>query len=95
MKKKDLDELITVSDLEKSINELRGIILNAINPKKDFLTPKEFSARTGMNYSTVIYKCSTGKLKAFQDSPNSSWLIDATEIERLRKIANENKMDEY
>jgi hypothetical protein len=91
MKKKDLDELVTVFDLEKGINELRGLILSAINPQKDFLTPKEFSARTGMNYSTVVYKCATGKLKAYQESPNSSWLIDATEIERIRKVANENK----
>jgi hypothetical protein len=91
MKKKDLDELVTVSDLEKGINELRGLILSAINPQKDFLTPKEFSARTGMNYSTVIYKCTMGKLKAFQESPNSSWLIDATEIERFRKQADENQ----
>lgn len=90
MKKKDLDELVTIADFEKGINDLKGIILSAMNPQKDFLSPKEFSARTGMNYSTVIYKCTTGKLKAFQESPNSSWLIDATEIERIRKGAEEN-----
>lgn len=91
MKKKDLDELVTIGDLEKGINELRGLILSAINPQKDFLTPKEFSARTGMTYSTVVYKCTVGKLKAFQDSPNSSWFIDATEIVRFKKQADENQ----
>ncbi len=93
MKKKDLDELVTIGDLEKGINELRSLILSAINPQKDFLSPKEFSARTGMNYSTVVYKCTMGKLKAFQESPNSSWLIDATEIERIRNGANENNSE--
>lgn len=90
MKKKDLDELVTIADFEKGINDLKGIILSAMNPQKDFLTPKEFSARTGIIYSTVIYKCNTGKLKAYQESPNSSWFIDATEIERIRKGAEEN-----
>ena len=91
MKIEDLEELVTKGYLEKSISELKGLILSAINPQKDFLTPKEFSARTGMNYGTVVNKCTMGKLKAFQESPNSSWFIDATEIERFRKQADENK----
>ena len=93
MKKKDLDELVTIGDLEKGINELRGLILSAINPQKDFLTPKEFSARTGMTYSTVVYKCTMGKLKAHQESPNSGWFIVATEIDRIRKGAEENNIE--
>lgn len=92
MKKKDLDELVTLGDLEKGINELRNLILSALNPQKDFLSPKEFSAKTGMPYGTVVYKCKNGKLKAFQESPNSSWFIDATEIERFRKQADENNI---
>jgi len=90
MKIEDLEELVTKGYLDQRISELKGLILSAINPQKDFLTPKEFSARTGILYNSVIYKCNMGKLKAFQESPNSSWFIDATEIERFRKQSDEN-----
>ncbi len=90
MKIEDLEELVTKGYLDQRISELEGLILSAINPQKDFLTPKEFSARTGIQYSSVIYKCTKGKLKAIQESPNSSWFIDASEIERFRKQADEN-----
>lgn len=90
MKIEDLEELVTKGYLDQRISELEGLILSAINPQKDFLTPKEFSARTGILYNSVIYKCTMGKLKAIQESQNSSWFIDATEIERFRKQADEN-----
>ena len=93
MKIEDLEELVTKGYLEKSISELKGLILSAINPQKDFLTPKEFSARTGQKYSTVVNKCTMGKLKAHQESPNGGWFIVATEIDRIRKGAEENNIE--
>jgi hypothetical protein len=94
MKKKDLDELVTIGDFEKGINELKGVILSLVNPQKDFLTPKEFAARTGQKYSSIVNKCNTGKLKAYQESPCSSWFIDVSEIDRIRKEADENKIED-
>lgn len=90
MKKTDFDQIATIADLVRLKNELKDIIFSAINPSKEFYTPKEFAYKVGMNYSTVIYKCAVGKLKAHQDSPNSSWFIDSSEIDRIRKRANDN-----
>jgi hypothetical protein len=90
MNKSDLNELVTKQDLENLKIELSGLILSKINPLKEFYTPKEFAGITGIPYSTIIYKCINGKLKAYQESPNCSWLIYATEIDRLKKEADEN-----
>jgi predicted transcriptional regulator len=94
MNKDDLNQLVTKQDLENFKVELSGLLLSKINPLKEFYTPKEFEHKTGIPYSTVIYKCTTGRLKAFQDSPNCSWLIYATELDRFKKEADENFDDE-
>jgi hypothetical protein len=90
MNKADLNQLVTKQDLENFKIELSEILLAKINPSKDFYTPKEFEHKTGIPYSTVVYKCTTGALKAFQQAPNCSWLIYATEIDRFIKQSNEN-----
>lgn len=86
----DFNRLVTKQDLENFKVEFYGILLAKINPHKEFFTPKEFAHKTGLKYSTVIYKCSTGKLKATQDSPNCTWLIHASELERFRNQAEAN-----
>jgi hypothetical protein len=58
--------------------------------QKEFLSPKEFSFITGVKYSTVVYRCSIGKLRARQETPKSSWQIFATEVERYKEEANQN-----
>jgi hypothetical protein len=90
MNKDDLNQLVTKYDLEKFKVDFSGYLLSKINPHKEFYTPKEFAFKTGLKYSTIIYKCSTGKLKATQDSPNCTWLIFASELERFRNQAEEN-----
>ena len=90
MTKDYLNQLATKQDLVDLKVELCGFLLSKINPLKEFYTPKEFEHKTGIPYSTVIYKCTTGKLKAFQESPNCSWLIYATELERFKNQADEN-----
>lgn len=94
MNKDDLNQLVTKQDLENFKIELSGILLAKINPLKEFYTPKEFAHKTGLKYSTIIYKCTTGRIKAFQDSPNCTWLIYATEIDRFINQANENFSNE-
>jgi hypothetical protein len=87
-------EIVTVEDLrifgEKFKNDISGIIQSKINPLREFFTPKEFGNKIGRPYSTVVYMCKNGKLKAFQDAPNSSWFIHASELDRLVKEAEAN-----
>jgi hypothetical protein len=87
-------DILTVQDLmnfgEKFKKDIGGLIQAKINPLRDFFTPKEFGARIGRPYSTVVYMCKTGKLKAFQESPNCSWLIHSSELERFVKAAEAN-----
>ncbi len=90
----DKNNIATVQDLnvfcENIKNHFSDVIKSKINPLKEFYTPKEFGAKIGKPYSTVVYMCKTGKLKAVQQSPNSSWLIHSSEFERLIKEANAN-----
>jgi hypothetical protein len=90
MNKEDLNQLVTKQDLVDLKEELFGLLLTKINPLKEFYTPKEFAYKIGVPYSTVIYKCKTGRLKSFQEFPNCSWLIYASEIERIKNQADEN-----
>jgi hypothetical protein len=90
MNNDDLNQLVTKRDLENFKVELSGLLLSKINPLREFYTPKEFEHKTGIPYSTVIYKCTNGKLRAYQESPNCSWLIYATEVERYKNQADEN-----
>lgn len=90
----DKNSIATVQDLnvfcENIKNHFSDVIKSKINPLKEFYTPKEFGAKIGKPYSTVVDWCKKGKLKAVQESPNSSWLIHASELERLIKEANAN-----
>ena len=40
---------------------------------------------TGQKYSTVIYHCKIGSLKARQDAPCCTWQILASELDRYQK----------
>lgn len=87
-------EIVTVEDLndfrEKIKNDIQGIIQSKINPLREFYTPKEFSLKTGMKYSTIVYKCNNGKIKAVQEAPNCTWLIHSSELERMTNEAEKN-----
>lgn len=88
MNRDDLNQLVTIKDLEifrhQLIVDLRAIFKNENQNEKKFFTPKEFSKITGIAYSSVVYRCSTGKLKARQDEPKCSWQICVSEIERYK-----------
>jgi len=90
----DKNNIVTLKDLEdfsvKIKNHFTDVIKSKINPLKEFYTPKEFGAKINRPYSTVVYMCNMGKLKAVQESPNCSWLIHSSELERLIKEANAN-----
>ena len=94
MTKDDLSQIVTLRDLEafhqRIVSDVKGLLNDKKNPQKEFYTPKEFSYATGMKYSTVVYRCKVGTLKARQDNPNCSWQIYATEIERLKMEAELN-----
>jgi hypothetical protein len=75
--------------IKEILKELPGQQSNR-NKQKEFYSPKEFVHLTGMKYSTVIYRCKMGKLKARQDDPNCSWQISSSEIDRFKKEAEEN-----
>lgn len=94
MTKEEINQIATVKDLEtfhqRIVNDVKGLLFDKKNPQKEFYTPKEFSHMTGLKYSTVVYRCKVGKLKARQDSPNCSWQIYSSEIERFKDEANEN-----
>jgi glucan phosphorylase len=57
---------------------------------KDFYSVEEFSQKTGLKPSTVKKYCIEGLLKATQASTGSKWMIECSEVERLRKQAEEN-----
>lgn len=94
MTKEEINQITTVQDLEtfrqKIVNDVRALLFDKKNPQKEFYSPNEFSHVTGLKYSTVVYRCKVGKLKARQDGPNCSWQIDASEIERFKEEANQN-----
>ncbi len=85
---------LTVSELEnlfaESVKKNFQQFSSAMSLSKEFFTPKEFSHMTGVKYSTVIYRCKIGKLKARQDTPASTWQIHFDELDRYRKEASEN-----
>ncbi len=83
-------------DITDRLNRIERCLI-AINERelsplknKAFYSPKEFSFLTGIKYSTVVYRCAIGKLKARQDGPSCSWQIDVEELNRYRKEANGN-----
>ncbi len=92
MYKEDYNQLVTKGDLQTSNQILiKAIkeILDSKNSHKEFLTSKEFAHSTGQKYSTIIYKCKCGLLKARQDAPGCTWFIHASEIDRFRNEATE------
>jgi len=94
MNGEELDKVATVKDLRclehKIINGMKGLLNDKQKLLKEFYTPKEFSHITGLKYSTVVYRCKTGKLKARQEDPSCSWQIDASELERFKNEAQTN-----
>ena len=58
-------------------------------PICELYTPKQFATKIGLPYSTIIIWCKRGRIKTVQVSPNSSWLIHSSELERIIK-AREN-----
>lgn len=83
---------LTVAELEKLLsNAIKNTNSSSGNQlQKEFLSPKEFAYVTGIKYSTVVYRCTTGKLKARQETPKSSWQIFATEVDRYKEESNQN-----
>lgn len=94
MQKEDLNNLVTVADLndfsEKIISEIHRLVDKS---KPEFYTPKQLSTITGMPYTTIINYCKNRFLKARQEFKGGSWQIYASEIDRLRKEANINFSD--
>lgn len=95
--KDDFNQFPTLKDLEilhrRIINDVK-VLLDNRNPNKEFYSPKEFCAKTGLKYSTVIAKCKMGLLKARQDAPNSCWQIHSSAIEKYKKEATEDFVSE-
>ena len=92
MLKADLNQLVTIGDLEDFYRKIRSDLQQIMSKQllgKKFYTPKEFCHITGQKYSTVIHKCKTGKLRSRQDDAGCSWQIFASEIERYEKEAED------
>jgi len=96
MTKEELSQVATVKDLEvfyqRIVGDVKGLLLDKQTAGKVFYTPKEFSHYTGLKYSTVVYRCKVGRLKARQDSPSCSWQIDASELDRFKNEADTNTL---
>ena len=96
MTKEELTQLVTIADLENFYQKLREDMQQLMNQnQKEFYTPKEFSKKTGMPYTTVIHYCKTRQLKARQEFSGGSWQIFASEIDRFKKEANINYSEEF
>ena len=93
MQKEDLNNLVTVADLnsfsEKIISEMHRI---SEKDKPEFYTPSQFSKLTGMPYTTVIHYCKKNMLKARQEFTGGSWQIYASEMNRLKEEATTNHL---
>ncbi len=93
MQKEDLNNLVTVADLnsfsEKIINEIHRL---SEKDKPEFYTPNQFSKITGMPYTTVVHYCKNNLLKARQEFKGGSWQIYASEINRFKEEASLNHL---
>lgn len=84
------------TEIENRLNNIEAIIKSIANKQnenisiKKYYTPKEFSEITSIPYSTVVNRCKEGKYKAFQNDFNCSWYIDAKELDKFDKQAEEN-----
>ncbi|HXD94786.1 MAG TPA: hypothetical protein VNX01_16380 [Bacteroidia bacterium] len=92
----ELNQVATVKDLQKFkesiLDGVKELLYDKHTLGKEFFTPKEFSHLSGIKYSTVVYRCKVGKLKARQDDPNCSWQIDVSELERFKNEARTNTL---
>jgi len=80
MTKDDLNRIVTIEYLERFYWRIKEDILLLVNQnKKEFHTPKEFSKKTGVPYTTIINHCKTRRLKARQDFYGGSWLMVISE----------------
>lgn len=96
MTKEEFNQIATVKDLEsfhqRIVNDVKELLSDKNKNQKEFYSPKEFSYVTGMKYSTVVYRCKIGKLKARQDGTGCSWQIFASELDRFKKESFENTL---
>ena len=92
MTKEDLNQLVTIQDLNNLYFKIKADILELINQnKKEFYTPKEFSKITGIPHRTILNYCNSGKIKALQKVVGGAWVIHYTELENFTKEAEQNK----
>lgn len=61
---------------------------------KQFYSIQEFSKLTGLKPTTIKNYCMEGILKATQAIDGGKWMIYKSEIERLKKQAQENHFNE-
>ncbi len=96
MTKDQMLQLATVADLLTFKSELVDKIREMFRDQsiKEFYTPKEFAAVSGLKYSTVVNYCAASKLAATQTAANGGWLIHRSEVDRLIGEAKENKIDD-
>lgn len=91
MNRNDLATLKDLEELRKGlIKDIRELIIQNRTPKKEFISPKEYSLATGTPYSTVIYRITTGQLAAHQEDIGCSWKILSSEIDKLKKNIDES-----
>jgi len=89
----ELKQLATKADIKDLYNRITFDMQEMFSKskQKEFYKPKEFAELTGIKYSTVIYYCNTGRLKARHDGPKKSWVIHHSELERYASETIENK----
>lgn len=78
--------------LQRELNEMRELmntVVDATRAKK-FYTIAEFHKLVGPSEAVIQKYCTIGKLKATQVVKGGTWIIDAREIERMRREAIEN-----
>jgi excisionase family DNA binding protein len=61
---------------------------------KQFYTIQEFAQLTGLKRTTITNYCMEGILKATQVTDGGKWMIYRTEVDRLKKQAQENHFNE-
>lgn len=91
MTRDDLNNIVTVGDIEKLKVELVNAMELLIKQRsyKEFYTPREFADITGLKYDSVLKRCREGTLPAYQPYKNGSWLIPGEEIQKIKAKAYE------
>ncbi|SDK35939.1 Helix-turn-helix domain-containing protein [Catalinimonas alkaloidigena] len=83
------DISLILSNMEKLEKEL--LFLRQALSSKVTVTVEEFATSTGLEVKLVQKYCREGKLKATQVVKGGSWVIAASEIDRLLKEAEANQ----